>query len=53
MQMSYCLFRRFLVDLAYSKEPVVYAFQVDSFTRKKLHFQPSVKKWKLIEHMAS
>ena len=43
MQMSYCLFRRFFVDLAYLKEPVVNAFQVVSFTRKKRHFQPSVK----------
>ena len=32
-----------LVDLAYLKEPVVNAFQVVSFTRKKRHFQPSVK----------
>ena len=27
-----------LVDLAYLKEPVVNAFQVVSFTRKKRHF---------------
>ena len=33
----------FLVDLAYLKEPVVNAFQVVSFTRKKRHFQPIVK----------
>ena len=32
-----------LVDLAYLKEPVVNAFQVVSFARKKRHFQPSVK----------
>ena len=43
MQMSYGLNRRFLVDLAYLKEPEVNAFQVVSFTRKKRHFQPSVK----------
>ena len=53
MQMSYGLYRRFLVDLAYFKEPVVNAFQVVSFTRKKRHLQPSVKKWKIIKHMAS
>ena len=35
MQMSYGLYRGFLVDLAYLKEPVVNAFQVVSFTRKK------------------
>ena len=43
MQMSYGLYSRFLVDLAYLKEPVVKAFQVVSFTRKKRHLQPSVK----------
>ena len=43
MQMGYGLYRRFLVDFAYLKEPVVNAFQVVSFTRKKHHFQPSVK----------
>ena len=32
------LYRRFLVDLAYLKEPVVNAFHVVSFTRKKRHF---------------
>ena len=52
MKMSYDLYRR-LVDLAYLKQPVVNAFQVVSFTRKKRHFQPSVKKWKIIKHMAS
>ena len=35
MQMSYGLYRRFLVDLAYLKEPVVNAFQVVSFTRER------------------
>ena len=35
--------RRFLVDEAYLKEPVVNAFQVVSFMRKKRHFQPRVK----------
>ena len=43
MQMSYGLYWRFLVDLAYLKEPVVNAYQVVSFTRKKRRFQPSVK----------
>ena len=43
MQMSYGLYRRFVVDLAYLKEQVVNAFQVVSFTRKKRHFEPSVK----------
>ena len=43
MQMSYGLYRRFYVDLAYLKEPVVNAFQMVSFTRKKRHFQQSVK----------
>ena len=43
MQMSYSLYRRFLVDLAYLKEPVVNALQVVSLTRKKRHVQPSVK----------
>ena len=43
MQMSYGLYRCFLVDLAYLKEPVVNAIQVVSFTRKKRHFQPGVK----------
>ena len=43
MQMSYDLYWRFLVDLAYLKEPAVNAFQVVSFTRNKRHFQPSVK----------
>ena len=47
------LYRHFLVDLAYLKEPVVNAFQVVLFTQKKGHFQPSVKKWKIIKHMAS
>ena len=42
MQMSYGLYRRFLVDLVYLKETVVNAFHVVSFTRKKRHFQPSV-----------
>ena len=53
MQMSYGLYRRFLVDLACLKEPAVNAFQVVSFTRKKRHFQPSVKQRKIIKHMAS
>ena len=44
MQMSHGLYRRFLVDLAYLKEPVENAFQVISFTRKQRHFQPSVNK---------
>ena len=43
MQMSNGLYRRFVEDLAYLKQPVVNAFQVVSFTRKKRHFQPSVK----------
>ena len=43
MQMSYGLYRRFLVDLADLKESIVNDFQVVSFTRKKRHFQPSVK----------
>ena len=42
MQMSYGLYRRFLVDLANLKESVVNAIQVVSFMRKKRHFQPSV-----------
>ena len=37
MQMRYSLYRRFLVDLAYKIEPVVNAFQVVSFMRKKRH----------------
>ena len=36
-------YRRFLVDLAYLKDPVVNAYQVVSSTQKKRHFQPSVK----------
>ena len=36
--MSYGLYWRFLVDLAYLKESVENAFQVVSFTRKKRHF---------------
>ena len=43
MQMSYGLYSCFLVDLAFLKEPVVNAFLVVPFTRKKRHFQPSVK----------
>ena len=43
MQMSYGLYRRFFVDLAYSKEPIENAFLVVLFTRKKRHIQPSVK----------
>ena len=43
MQMSYCLHMRFLVDMAYLKEPVGNAVQMVSFTRKKRHVQPSVK----------
>ena len=43
MQMSYGLYMRFLIDMAYLKEPVVRAVQVVSFTRKKCHVQPSVK----------
>ena len=43
MQMSYGLYMRFWVDLAYLKVPVVNAFQVVSFTRKERHFQPNVK----------
>ena len=39
MKMSYSLYRRVFVDLAYLKEPVVNAFQVVSFTRKKSHSQ--------------
>ena len=42
-----------LIDLAYLKGPVVSAFQVVSFTRKKHHFQPSVKLLKIIKHLAS
>ena len=42
MQMSNGICRRFLVELAYLKEPVVNAFEVVSLTRKKRHFQPSV-----------
>ena len=38
MQMSYGLYWRFLIDLAYLKEPVVHAFQMVSFARKKSHF---------------
>ena len=34
-------------------EPVENAFLVVSFTQKKRHFQPSVKLWKIIKHMAS
>ena len=52
MQMSYSQYRRFLADFAYLKEPVVNAFQVVAFTRKKRHFQSSVKCWKIIKHMA-
>ena len=51
--MSYGLYTRFLVDLAYLKETVVNAFQLVSFMRKKRHFQPSVKWWKIIKHMTS
>ena len=43
MKMSYGLYMRFIVDLAYLKELVVNAFQVVSFTRNKRHLQPSVK----------
>ena len=53
MQMSYCLYWRLLVDLAYLKEPVGNAFLVVSFTLKIRHFQPSVTLWKVIKHMAS
>ena len=42
MQMSYGLYWRFLVDLAYSTEPVENAFIMVSCTRKKRNFQPSV-----------
>ena len=41
--MSYGLYKRFLVDLAYLKEPVVNALQTVSFTCKKRHVQSSVK----------
>ena len=41
--MSYDLYRRFLADLAYLKEPVVNTFQVVSFTQTKRHLQSSVK----------
>ena len=44
MQMSYGLYRRFLVDLAYLKELVVNAFQVVSFTRKKRLFKRTSSK---------
>ena len=40
MQMSYGVYRRFLLDLAFLKELVENAFLVVSFTRKKRHFQP-------------
>ena len=53
MQMSYGLYTRFLVDLAYLKEAVVNAFQLVSFMRKKRNFQPSIKWWKIIKHMTS
>ena len=43
MKLSYGLYWRFLIDLAYLKESVENAFIVVSFTRKKSHFQPSVK----------
>ena len=43
MQMSYGLYMHFLADMAYLKEPVVNAFQLAPFTRKKRRFQPSVK----------
>ena len=36
MQMSYDLYWRFLVDLAYSKESIENAFLVVSFKRKKV-----------------
>ena len=42
MQMSYGLYWRLFVDLAYLKEPVEHAFLVVSFTPEKRHFQPSV-----------
>ena len=55
MQMSYGLYsvRHFVVDLAYLEESVENTFLVVSFTRKKHYFQPSVKKWRIIQHMAS
>ena len=43
MQVSYGLYWRFLLDLAYLKESVEIAFLVISFTQKKRHFQPRVK----------
>ena len=43
MQISYGIYGRFLVDLAYLKEPVVNEVQVASYTRKKRHFQSTVK----------
>ena len=43
MQMSYGLYMRFLVDMAYLKKPVVNAVQVVALTRKKRLVQPSVK----------
>ena len=43
MQMSYGLYMCFLVDLAYFKESLENAFLEVSFTRRKRHFQPSVK----------
>ena len=41
--MSYGLYWRFLVNLAYLKEQEENAFLVFSFTQKKRHFQPSLK----------
>ena len=53
MQVSYGLYWRFLVALAYLKESVEHEFLVISFMQKKRHLQPSVKKWRIIRHMAS
>ena len=43
MEVSYGLYWRFLVDMAYLKESVENAFLMVSFTQKKCHVEPSVK----------
>ena len=42
-----------LVDFAHLKESIENAFLVISFTRKRRHFQPSVKYRRIIKRMAS
>ena len=42
MQVSYGVYWRLLIDLAYLKEELENTVLVVSFTREKRHFQPSV-----------